>query len=95
MKVVLFTRGVKAERVAAGLTEAAAAEEATVASGGAAASRVEQQYAEAETAIALADTAASLDALKKIYNQYATLKDIKVNGTTLLDTVNKKKREFV
>jgi hypothetical protein len=55
----------------------------------------EQQYAEAETAIALADTAASLDALKKIYNQYATLKDIKVNGTTLLDTVNKKKREFV
>ena len=52
------------------------------------------QMMEATTAIALADTATSLDQLKSIYNQFSTLKDIKVNGTTLLDTVNRKKREF-
>jgi hypothetical protein len=54
----------------------------------------DQQFMEATTAIALADTAVTLEQLKAIYNQYATLKDIRVNGTTLLDTVNKKKREF-
>jgi hypothetical protein len=54
----------------------------------------EAQYIEATTAIALADTATSLEQLKSIYNQFIALKDIKVNGTTLLDTVNKKKREF-
>lgn len=54
----------------------------------------EAQYAEAETAIALADTATTLESLKSIYMQYSALKDIKVNGTTLLDTVNKRKREF-
>ena len=55
----------------------------------------EGQIMEATTAIALADTAASLEQLKSIYNQFSALKDIKVNGTTLLDTVNRKKREFV
>lgn len=55
----------------------------------------EAQYMEATTAIALADTAATLDQLKSIYQQFSALKDIKVNGTTLLDTVNRKKREFV
>jgi len=55
----------------------------------------EGQILEATTAIALADTAGSLDQLKAIYNQFSALKDIKVNGTTLLDTVNRKKREFV
>ena len=54
----------------------------------------EGEYMEATTAIALADTAATLEQLKNIYIQYSALKDIKVNGTTLLDTVNKKKREF-
>jgi hypothetical protein len=54
----------------------------------------EAQYVEAETAIALADTATTLESLKSIYMQYSALKDIKVNGTTLLDTVNKRKREF-
>lgn len=54
----------------------------------------EAQYEEATAAIALADTATSLEQLKAIYNQYASLKEIKVNGTTLLDTVNRKKREF-
>jgi len=54
----------------------------------------EAQYIEAETAIALADTASNLEQLKSIYMQYSALKDIKVNGTTLLDTVNKRKREF-
>ena len=54
----------------------------------------EQQYMEAETAIALADTATTLEQLKSIYNQYSALKDIRVNGATLLDTVNKRKREF-
>ncbi len=52
------------------------------------------QKQEATMAIALADTAASLEQLKSVYNQFSGLKDIKVNGTTLLDTVNKKKREF-
>jgi len=55
----------------------------------------EQQYAEAETAIALVDTATSLEQLKNIYDQYASLKNVKVNGTTLLDAVFKKKKEFV
>lgn len=54
----------------------------------------EAQLMEATTAIALADTATSLENLRAVFNQYATLKDIKVNGTTLLDTVNRKKREF-
>lgn len=49
---------------------------------------------EATTAIALADTASTFEQLKAIYNQYSTIKDIRVNGTTLLDTVNRKKREF-
>lgn len=52
------------------------------------------QIAEATTAIALADTATTLEQLKEIYNQYSALKDVRVNGTTLLDTVNRKKREF-
>ena len=55
----------------------------------------EAQYTEAEMAIALADTANSLEQLKSVYTQYSALKDIKVNGTTLLDTINKRKREFV
>ena len=55
----------------------------------------EQQYLEATMAISLADTAATLEQLKSIYNQYAPLKDIRVNGTTLLDVINKRKREFV
>jgi hypothetical protein len=55
----------------------------------------EAQYSEAEMAIALADTATSMEQLKSIYTQYSAVKDIKVNGTTLLDTVNKRKREFV
>jgi hypothetical protein len=54
----------------------------------------EAQYTEAEMAIALADTATTLEQLKSVYTQYSTVKDIKVNGTTLLDTVNKRKREF-
>jgi hypothetical protein len=54
----------------------------------------EAQYQEAETAIALADTATTIEQLKTIYNEYSSLKDIRVNGTTLLDTVNKKKKEF-
>jgi hypothetical protein len=55
----------------------------------------EQQFLEATMAISLADTATTLEQLKSIYNQYASLKEIKVNGTTLLDVVNKRKREFV
>lgn len=55
----------------------------------------EAQFMEATTAISLADTATSLEQLKSIYNQFSALKDISVNGTTLLDVVNKKKREFV
>ena len=62
----LFTRGVKAERVAAGLTEAAAAEEATVASGGAAASRVEQQLQTAQRG-----TKKIQDAAKLLVSSYA------------------------
>lgn len=54
----------------------------------------EAQYQEAEMGIALADTAPTLEQLKSIYMQYSAVKDIKVNGTTLLDTVNKRKREF-
>ena len=52
------------------------------------------QIAEATTAIALADTATTLDQLKEIYKQYSAIKDVRVDGTTLLDTVNRKKREF-
>lgn len=52
------------------------------------------QLLEATTAISLADTAGSLEQLKAIYNEFSRIKDIKVNGTTLLDTVNRKKREF-
>lgn len=55
----------------------------------------EQQYLEATMAISLADTAATMEQLKSIYNQYASLKDVRVNGTTLLDVINKRKREFV
>jgi hypothetical protein len=55
----------------------------------------DMQLTEAQTAIALADTARSVDELKAIYNQYASVKDIRVDGTTLLDTVNRKKREWV
>lgn len=55
----------------------------------------EAQIMEATTAITLADTATSLEQLKTVYHEYSALKDIKVNGTTLLDTVNRKKREFV
>lgn len=54
----------------------------------------EAQITEATTAISLADTSTSLEQLKNVYTQYASLKDIRVNGTTLLDTVNRKKREF-
>ncbi len=54
----------------------------------------DQQILEATMGISLADTATSLEQLKGIYNQYIDLKDIRVNGTTLLDTVNKKKREL-
>lgn len=54
----------------------------------------EAQYMEAETAISLADTSTTLEQLKSIYNQFAALKDVRVNGTTLLDTVNRKKREL-
>jgi hypothetical protein len=54
----------------------------------------DQQLMEATTAIALADTAVTMEQLKAIYTQYAGLKDVRVNGTTLLDTVNKKKKEF-
>lgn len=54
----------------------------------------EAQMTEATTAIALADTATSMDQLKDVYTQYAGVKDIRVNGTTLLDTVNRKKREL-
>lgn len=53
------------------------------------------QITEATTAIALADTATTLEQLKSIYNEFARVKDIRVNGTTLLDIVNKKKKEFV
>lgn len=52
------------------------------------------QYEEAERGIALADTATTIEQLKAIYTQYSAIKDIKVNGTTLLDTVNRRKREF-
>lgn len=52
------------------------------------------QILEATTAIALADTATTLEQLKTIYNEFNRIKDIKVNGTTFLDTVNRKKREF-
>ena len=71
----------KAERV----TEAPKAPEPKITEG---------QLMEATTAIALADTAGSLEQLKAIYNQFSAFKDIKINGTTLLDTVNRKKREF-
>jgi hypothetical protein len=54
----------------------------------------EQQYTEAETAIALADTANSLEQLKTIYKEYASLKEIKVNGTTLLDVINRKRESL-
>jgi len=54
----------------------------------------EAQYEEATKAIALADVATTEDELKKVYNQYKPLQNIKVNGTTLLDTVNKKIKEF-
>jgi hypothetical protein len=54
----------------------------------------EAQYMEATTAISLADTSTTLEQLKSIYNQFAALKDVRVNGTTLLDTVNRKKREL-
>jgi hypothetical protein len=54
----------------------------------------EAQIMEATAAIALADTASTLDQLKAVYTQFSALKDIRVAGTTLLDTVNKKKREF-
>jgi hypothetical protein len=54
----------------------------------------EAQLKEAEMAIALADTATSLEQLKSIYTQYASLKDVRTNGVTLLDIVNRKKREF-
>lgn len=52
------------------------------------------QLEEAVKAIALADTATSMNQLKEIYNQYAALKDVRVDGNTLLDTVNRKKREL-
>jgi hypothetical protein len=35
-----------------------------------------------------------MDQLKSVYTQYALVKDIKVNGTTLLDVINKKKKEL-
>lgn len=54
----------------------------------------EAQMLEATTAIALADTASTMEQLKAIYNEFARIKDIRVNGTTLLDIVNKKKKEF-
>jgi hypothetical protein len=54
----------------------------------------EAQYEEATKAISLADVAKTEDELKKVYNQYKALQNIRVNGTTLLDTVNKKIKEF-
>ena len=54
----------------------------------------EQQHSEATMAIALADTSVTMDQLKSVYTQYALVKDIKVNGTTLLDVINKKKKEL-
>lgn len=54
----------------------------------------EQQYMEATMAISLADTATTLEQLKSVFNQYSALKDVRVNGTTLLDVINKRKREF-
>jgi hypothetical protein len=54
----------------------------------------DMQKQEATMAIALADTATSMEQLKSVYTQYSTVKDIKVNGTTLLDVVNKKKKEL-
>lgn len=54
----------------------------------------EMQVTEASTGIALADTAKTMDELKAIYNQYQSVKDIRIDGTTLLDTVNRKKREL-
>lgn len=52
------------------------------------------QISEATTAIALADTATSMAQLKSVYDQYLGVKDIRVDGTTLLDTINRKKREL-
>lgn len=54
----------------------------------------ELQINEATTAIALADTATTIDQLKSVYTQYASVKDVRIDGTTLLDTVNRKKREL-
>lgn len=54
----------------------------------------EAQYEEATKAISLADVATTESELKKVYNQYKALQNIRVNGTTLLDTVNKKIKEF-
>ena len=54
----------------------------------------EAQITEATTAIVLADTSTSIEQLKSVYNQYASVKDIRVDGTTLLDTINRKKREL-
>lgn len=54
----------------------------------------EAQYEEATKAISLADVATTESELKKVYNEYKALQNIRVNGTTLLDTVNKKIKEF-
>lgn len=54
----------------------------------------EAQINEATMAITLADTATTMEQLKSVYTEYARIKDIRVNGTTLLDIVNKKKKEF-
>ena len=54
----------------------------------------EADFMEATMAITLADTATTLDQLKAVYNQHGRVKDVRVNGTTLLDVIARKKKEF-